>query len=99
MENILRKVQNNVAKEFEVEKDVVPGLHRRMNSKILGRNERCSPGPCIHSEAVKVMNEALAENVFVGLLCIMNRIPLFIVGKPGHRFDQWFSIRRGKPSL
>ena len=30
------------------------------------------------------MNEALAENVFVGLLCIMNRIPLFIVGKPGH---------------
>ncbi|CAE7456062.1 RNF213, partial [Symbiodinium sp. CCMP2456] len=52
MENILRKVQNNVAKEFEVEKDVV-------------------------------MNEALAENVFVGLLCIMNRIPLFIVGKPG----------------
>ncbi|CAE8647524.1 unnamed protein product [Polarella glacialis] len=30
-----------------------------------------------------VMNEALAENVFVGLLCIMNRIPLFIVGKPG----------------
>ncbi|CAE7897813.1 RNF213 [Symbiodinium microadriaticum] len=68
MENILRKVQNNVAKEFEVEKDVV-------------------------------MNEALAENVFVGLLCIMNRIPLFIVGKPGHRFDQWFSIRRGKPHL
>eukprot|EP00435_Cladocopium_sp_Y103_P073049 s100_g42.t1 len=52
MENLLLRVQANVAKEFEVEKDVV-------------------------------MNEALAENVFVGLLCIMNRIPLFIVGKPG----------------
>ncbi|CAK9021977.1 unnamed protein product [Durusdinium trenchii] len=52
MENLLLRVQANVAKEFEVEKDVV-------------------------------MNEALSENVFVGLLCIMNRIPLFIVGKPG----------------
>lgn len=52
MENLLTRVQANVAKEFEVEKDVV-------------------------------MNEALAENIFVGLLCIMNRIPLFIVGKPG----------------
>ena len=37
--------------------------------------------------AAEVMNEALAENVFVGLLCIMNRIPLFIVGKPGLGFS------------
>lgn len=29
------------------------------------------------------VNEALRENVFVTLICIINRIPLFIVGKPG----------------
>jgi hypothetical protein len=29
------------------------------------------------------MNEALKENVFVMIVCILNRIPTFIVGKPG----------------
>eukprot|EP00930_Biecheleria_cincta_P001164 TRINITY_DN102330_c0_g1_i1.p1 TRINITY_DN102330_c0_g1~~TRINITY_DN102330_c0_g1_i1.p1 ORF type:complete len:2842 (-),score=483.01 TRINITY_DN102330_c0_g1_i1:146-7831(-) len=52
MENLVLKVQDKFAMEFEVDADIV-------------------------------MNEALKENVFVGLLCIMNRIPLFIVGKPG----------------
>lgn len=28
-------------------------------------------------------NDALRENVFISILCIMNRIPLFICGKPG----------------
>ena len=28
-------------------------------------------------------NEALLENVFVLLICILNRLPVFIVGKPG----------------
>jgi hypothetical protein len=28
-------------------------------------------------------NQALLENVFVTLVCILNRIPLFVVGKPG----------------
>lgn len=28
-------------------------------------------------------NAALLENVFVMLVCILNKIPLFLVGKPG----------------
>ncbi|KAJ4457995.1 putative e3 ubiquitin-protein ligase [Paratrimastix pyriformis] len=28
-------------------------------------------------------NQALLENVFVSLVCILNRIPVFVVGKPG----------------
>src|SRR5690606_35282515 len=28
-------------------------------------------------------NEALLENVFVILVCILNQIPVFVVGKPG----------------
>ena len=29
------------------------------------------------------LNSALLENVFVTLVCILNKIPVFIVGKPG----------------
>jgi hypothetical protein len=29
------------------------------------------------------MNEALSENLFVAIVCILNKIPIFIVGKPG----------------
>jgi hypothetical protein len=29
------------------------------------------------------MNGALLENVFVLMVCILNRIPVFLVGKPG----------------
>ena len=29
------------------------------------------------------MNKALKENVFMMIICIENRIPLFVVGKPG----------------
>jgi hypothetical protein len=29
------------------------------------------------------MNHALAENLFVTLVCVLNRIPIFLVGKPG----------------
>lgn len=29
------------------------------------------------------MNQALSENLFVSIVCILNRIPIFIVGKPG----------------
>ena len=29
------------------------------------------------------MNKALTENVFMMIICIENRIPLFVVGKPG----------------
>jgi E3 ubiquitin-protein ligase RNF213 len=28
-------------------------------------------------------NTALLENVFVVLVCILNKIPVFVVGKPG----------------
>ena len=29
------------------------------------------------------MNQALMENLFVVIICILNRIPIFVVGKPG----------------
>ena len=29
------------------------------------------------------LNESLTTNLFVGLVCILNKLPLFIVGKPG----------------
>lgn len=36
-------------------------------------------------------NTALLENVFVTLVCILNKIPVFIVGKPGIPFFLTFS--------
>jgi len=29
------------------------------------------------------MNHALMENLYVSTVCILNRIPIFVVGKPG----------------
>ena len=29
------------------------------------------------------MNEALSENLFVGSIAMLNKLPLFIIGKPG----------------
>jgi len=29
------------------------------------------------------LNEALSENLFVSIVCILNKLPLFLVGKPG----------------
>jgi hypothetical protein len=101
MENILMRVQSNVAKEFEVEKDVVCRLRFNRPSRKTrpcGRWDASQfPGADLFTcKAAQVMNEALAENVFVGLLCIMNRIPLFIVGKPGHRNKRaGISVGRG----
>ncbi len=35
-------------------------------------------------------NSALLENVFVVLVCILNKIPIFVVGKPGtYTFPIW----------
>ncbi|KAL3927403.1 MAG: hypothetical protein SGPRY_002839 [Prymnesium sp.] len=34
-------------------------------------------------EAGVAMNEALSENLFVSCVCVLNLLPLFIVGKPG----------------
>jgi E3 ubiquitin-protein ligase RNF213 len=38
-------------------------------------------------------NSALLENVFVTLVCILNRIPIFIVGKPGQRRGREMGVR------
>lgn len=35
------------------------------------------------SNAIIAKNKALKENVFMMIVCIENRIPLFVVGKPG----------------
>ena len=37
----------------------------------------------IEVESGIAMNEALSENLFVVIVCIINRIPVFLVGKPG----------------
>jgi len=39
----------------------------------------------VNTEAHKniAKNKALKENVFMMIVCIENRIPLFLVGKPG----------------
>jgi hypothetical protein len=37
----------------------------------------------IEVEGGVAMNDALSENCFVTIVCILNRIPIFIVGKPG----------------
>lgn len=37
--------------------------------------------PRVHRNIAK--NKALKENVFMMIVCIENRIPLFVVGKPG----------------
>jgi hypothetical protein len=34
-------------------------------------------------EAGVSMNQALTENLFVTIVCVLNKIPIFIVGKPG----------------
>ena len=37
---------------------------------------------CAVEEGV-ALNEALSENLFVSIVCILNKLPLFLVGKPG----------------
>ena len=40
---------------------------------------------CSHIEVESgiAMNDALAENLFTTIVCVLNQIPIFIVGKPG----------------
>ena len=45
-------------------------------------NANCQPPPADRAP-LRTRAEALAENCFVGLVCVLNRLPLFLVGKPG----------------
>ena len=40
---------------------------------------------CLNMEVEEniAMNAALTENLFVSTVCVLNKIPVFIVGKPG----------------
>ena len=40
----------------------------------------------MHPEEGIALNEALCENIFMILVCILNCIPIFVVGKPGFTF-------------
>ena len=41
-------------------------------------------------------NEALLENVWVTIVCILTKIPVFIIGSPGLVIDLFFNIKRKK---
>ena len=46
----------------------------------------CTPLPPLASSFFPLgiaLNQALSENLFVTIICILNKIPIFIVGKPG----------------
>ena len=49
---------------------------------ILSRMQRRFGENLIVDEDI-AMNQALMENLFVVVVCILNRIPVFVVGKPG----------------
>ena len=59
---------------YEVTSDTFKGVVRMMEENLLNRM-KLPPGTC--------KNNSLRENVFVILVCILNRIPVFVVGKPG----------------
>ncbi|KAJ1633542.1 hypothetical protein T492DRAFT_904083, partial [Pavlovales sp. CCMP2436] len=50
--------------------------------RVLEQTQRKLTGYLVLDEDV-ALNEALAENCFVGLVCVLNKLPLFLVGKPG----------------
>ncbi|KAL3853048.1 hypothetical protein ACJMK2_016631, partial [Sinanodonta woodiana] len=60
--------------ESEYREDKIKAIIREEQQDILDRME-LPPGVA--------KNTALQENVFVILVCILNRIPIFVVGKPG----------------
>ena len=55
--------------------DVFHSILKLQQMKILARMEKKPPGTAV--------NGALLENVFVMLVSIVNKIPVFVVGKPG----------------
>jgi E3 ubiquitin-protein ligase RNF213 len=48
-----------------------------LNNELQFYISQISPGDGI------ALNEALCENIFMILVCILNKIPIFVVGKPG----------------
>ena len=69
-----------VAREFR-EPCLLPGGAERMNSEICYCQEVFLDELKLEPQIAR--NHALSENVFMMLICIDLRIPLFIVGKPG----------------
>ena len=63
-----------MAKSLQVHQQTFTAVVRIMEENFLNRME-LPPGTC--------KNSSLRENVFVILVCILNRIPVFVVGKPG----------------
>ena len=63
-----------MAKSLQVQQQTFTAVVRIMEENFLNRME-LPPGTC--------KNSSLRENVFVILVCILNRIPVFVVGKPG----------------
>lgn len=61
-------------------------MHLLCNSgtfnNVLLRNHRRFAENLVIEDGV-AMNQALMENLFVIIVCILNRIPCFVVGKPG----------------
>ena len=68
------KYCREMAKILQVEDQMFTAVVRIMEENFLNRME-LPPGTC--------KNGSLRENVFVILVCILNRIPVFVVGKPG----------------
>eukprot|EP01034_Spumella_vulgaris_P021951 gene21951-28030_t len=59
---------------------------RMMNEVVIQKVIRDEQLGYLHEMTVPVgiaLNDSLVENVFVLLVCILNKIPVFIVGKPG----------------
>eukprot|EP01130_Rhizamoeba_saxonica_P005883 TRINITY_DN2328_c0_g2_i1.p1 TRINITY_DN2328_c0_g2~~TRINITY_DN2328_c0_g2_i1.p1 ORF type:complete len:3185 (-),score=755.13 TRINITY_DN2328_c0_g2_i1:18-8699(-) len=50
--------------------------------KIYYREQRYYAEQMITGKGI-ALNEALCENIFMILVCVLNRIPIFVVGKPG----------------
>ncbi len=61
-------------KSYQITSQVFIAVVRMMEENFLDRM-KLPPGTC--------KNNSLRENVFVILVCILNRIPVFVVGKPG----------------
>ena len=71
----------SIFQNFDLAGDEYPKFYDQFDSIVRAEQEDYLNRMNIPEGVAK--NDALLENVFVLLVCILNRIPVFIVGKPG----------------
>lgn len=80
-ENHQKKGDNHNNKEDRTMRDM--SLYPSLFKNILEKEQYAFVFNTLCVESNIALNNPLCENLFVSIICILNRIPVFIVGKPG----------------